>query len=410
MPITASTNTFRAFRNRNFSLFFTGQSVSQIGTWMQRTAVSWVIYSVSHSAFMLGMAIFAQQFPAFLFSLYGGVVADRYSRRKILLITQSASMIQAIVLALLILANHYVIWEILALSSLLGIINAFDVPARQPMIHEMVSHSEDIPNALALNSAMVNIARLVGPALSGFVLQAFGAGICFSVNAISFMAVIISLLLMQLPPFTPPAVKKKIVHELTEGFVYLKNTPSISIVLLLMAWMSLLILPYDTMVPVFAKMIFHGNAATFGYISSFIGAGAIAGSLLMASVKKAGKLDRVLIISIVILGIGLIFFSRISNFMMAMPFAVLIGAGSMLPMTAAITIIQMEAAAAMRGRVMSYIAMAYFGLLPLGSLLVGYVSQKISVSLTMLIQGLIALVIATAFYRIFQSNNKPINQ
>ena len=224
------------------------------------------------------------------------------------------------------------------------------------------------------------------------------------------MAVIISLLLMQLPPFTPPAVKKKIVHELTEGFVYLKNTPSISIVLLLMAWMSLLILPYDTMVPVFAKMIFHGNAATFGYISSFIGAGAIAGSLLMASVKKAGKLDRVLIISIVILGIGLIFFSRISNFMMAMPFAVLIGAGSMLPMTAAITIIQMEAAAAMRGRVMSYIAMAYFGLLPLGSLLVGYVSQKISVSLTMLIQGLIALVIATAFYRIFQSNNKPINQ
>ena len=410
MPITASTNTFRAFRNRNFSLFFTGQSVSQIGTWMQRTAVSWVIYSVSHSAFMLGLAIFAQQFPAFLFSLYGGVVADRYSRRKILLITQSASMIQAIVLALLILANHYVIWEILALSSLLGIINAFDVPARQPMIHEMVSHSEDIPNALALNSAMVNIARLVGPALSGFVLQAFGAGICFSVNAISFMAVIISLLLMQLPPFTPPAVKKKIVHELTEGFVYLKNTPSISIVLLLMAWMSLLILPYDTMVPVFAKMIFHGNAATFGYISSFIGAGAIAGSLLMASVKKAGKLDRVLIISIVILGIGLIFFSRISNFMMAMPFAVLIGAGSMLPMTAAITIIQMEAAAAMRGRVMSYIAMAYFGLLPLGSLLVGYVSQKISVSLTMLIQGLIALVIATAFYRIFQSNNKPINQ
>ena len=410
MPITASTNTFRAFRNRNFSLFFTGQSVSQIGTWMQRTAVSWVIYSVSHSAFMLGMAIFAQQFPAFLFSLYGGVVADRYSRRKILLITQSASMIQAIVLALLILANHYVVWEILALSSLLGIINAFDVPARQPMIHEMVSHAEDIPNALALNSAMVNIARLVGPALSGFVLQAFGAGICFSVNAISFMAVIISLLLMQLPPFTPPAVKKKIVHELTEGFVYLKNTPSISIVLLLMAWMSLLILPYDTMVPVFAKMIFHGNAATFGYISSFIGAGAIAGSLLMASVKKAGKLDRVLIISIVILGIGLIFFSRISNFMMAMPFAVLIGAGSMLPMTAAITIIQMEAAAAMRGRVMSYIAMAYFGLLPLGSLLVGYVSQKISVSLTMLIQGLIALVIATAFYRIFQSTNKPINQ
>src|ERR1700712_2948390 len=173
-------DTFRAFRNRNYALFFYGQSVSQIGTWMQRTAVSWVIYSLTHSAFMLGFAVFAQQFPSFLLSLVGGIVSDRYSRYKILLVTQTASMIQAILLAVLILTGHTVIWEILSLSSILGIINAFDVPARQPMVHEMVENKEDLANAISLNSAMVNMARLIGPSLSGLVLQQFGAGFCFS--------------------------------------------------------------------------------------------------------------------------------------------------------------------------------------------------------------------------------------
>ncbi len=189
MKTNKTSSTFRAFHNRNYALFFSGQSVSQIGTWMQRTAVSWVIFSLTHSAFMLGFAVFAQQFPSFLLSLPGGVVSDRYDRRKILLVTQTASMIQALLLAVLILTNHYVVWEILTLSVVLGSINAFDTTARQPMVHDMVNNKEDIANALALNSAMVNIARLVGPALSGIVLQAFGAGICFSLNALSFVAV-----------------------------------------------------------------------------------------------------------------------------------------------------------------------------------------------------------------------------
>jgi MFS family permease len=400
------TNTFRAFRNKNFALFFTGQSVSQIGTWMQRTAVSWIIYSLTHSAFMLGLAIFAQQFPSFILSLPGGVVADRYSRHKILLVTQTASMIQAALLAVLILTNHYVIWEILTLSVVLGIINAFDVPARQPMVHEMVNDKADLPNALALNSAMVNIARLIGPALSGIVLQLYGAGACFSLNAISFVAVIISLLLMKMPAFIPPPVRKKVRHELVEGFIYLKQTPAIGIVMLLMTCMSLLVLPYDTMMPVFAKVIFKGNAATFGYIASFVGLGAILGSLFMASVKGIDKLKAILVLSIAILGAGLILFSRISNFPFAMPFAVMIGFGSLMPMTACITIIQMEAAAHMRGRVMSYVAMAYFGMLPLGSLFVGAISQKISAPLTMLIQGLIAFSIAAVFFRLLIRNKE----
>jgi MFS family permease len=406
MIINKMSGTFRAFQNRNYTLFFCGQSVSQIGTWMQRTAVSWVIYSLTHSAFMLGLAIFAQSFPSFLLSLPGGVIADRYSRHKILLITQTASMIQAILLAVLILTHHYVIWEILTLSIVLGIINAFDVPARQPMVHEMVNNKDDLPNALALNSAMVNIARLIGPALSGIVLQVFGAGICFSINALSFLAVIASLLLMKMPQFIQSSVKKKVLRELAEGFVYLKQTPIISVIMLMLTCLSLLVLPYDTMIPVFAKVIFKGNAATFGYISSFIGLGAILGSLFMASVKGVGRLKMVLLTSILILGTGLIIFSRISNFSWAMPFAVLIGFGSLMPMTACITIIQVEAAPNMRGRVMSYVAMAYFGTLPLGSLLIGTISQKITVPITMLCQGVIALVVVAAFFKFLTGEEK----
>jgi MFS family permease len=406
METTQTTSTFRAFQNKNFALFFAGQSVSQIGSWMQRTAVSWVIYSLTHSAFMLGLAIFVQQFPSFLLSLPGGVIADRYSRHKILLVTQTASMIQAVLLALLILCNHYVIWEIMVLGAVLGIINAFDVPARQPMVHEMVNNKEDLPNALALNSAMVNIARLAGPALAGIVLQVFGAGACFTLNALSFVAVIISLLLMKFPAFHPPAVKKKVIHELEEGFVYLKQSPEISIILLILVCMSLLVLPYDTMMPVFAKVIFKGNAATFGYISSFGGLGAILGSLFMASVKNISKLKSILLMSITVLGVGLILFSRIHNFPFAMPFAVVIGFGSLMPMTICITLIQMEAAKHMRGRVMSFVAMAFFGMLPLGSLLVGSISQIITAPLTMLIQGVIAIVIAGLFFRPLLGNKQ----
>ncbi|HEY5508706.1 MAG TPA: MFS transporter, partial [Paludibacter sp.] len=271
-------NTFRAFRSRNYQLYFTGQSVSLIGTWMQRTGVSWVIYTTTHSAFMLGITMFATQFPSFLLSLYGGIISDRYNRYKIMLITQTAAMIQAVLLAILIFTNHYSVWEILTLSVILGIVNAFDMPARQPMVHEIIHDKSDLPNALALNSSMVNLARVLGPALSGIVLQKLGAGICFSVNALSFVAVIISLLLMKLPPYQPKLVKKKISSELVEGFVYLKNTPAIGMILLMLAIMSLLVLPYNTLLPIFAKVIFKGDAITFGYINSFIGIGALSGA------------------------------------------------------------------------------------------------------------------------------------
>jgi MFS family permease len=406
MKKNLTNTTFRAFKNRNYALFFSGQTVSQIGTWMQRTAVTWVIYSMTHSAYMLGVAIFAQQFPSFLLSLFGGVVADRYSRYKILLVTQTASMIQAVLLAILILSKHYQVWEILTLGVILGIINAFDVPARQPLVHEMVDNKEDLANAISLNSAMVNIARLIGPALSGIVLQAFGAGICFIVNAASFIAVITSLVLMRFAEFRPATVKKKVAHELAEGFRYLNQTPSIGFQILLMVCLSLLVYPYDTVMPVFAKVIFHGNAATYGYISAFGGLGALIGSFLLASVKKGTNFKPLLLTSIIILGTGLILFSRAGYLPLALGLSVIIGLGSLAPMSIAITMMQTEAAVNMRGRVMSYVAMAFFGMIPIGSLLIGILSQKIGAPPTMFCQGIAAILIAALFAKLLP-NVKP---
>ena len=392
-----SISTFNAFKNRNYRLFFAGQSVSQIGTWMQRTGISWVVYTMTHSAFMLGLSVFAAQFPSFVFSLFGGIAADRYNRYKVLLFTQVASMVQAIMLAILTLTDHFKVWEILALSVMLGIINAFDVPARQPLVHELITDKAELPNALALNSTMVNLARLVGPALSGIVLKHFGAGICFSINAVSFVAVITSLLLLRLPAYVPSTTRKKAVAELTEGFVYLKSTPAISVILLLLGLVSLLVLPYNTLLPVFAKVIFKGDAATYGYINSFIGLGAIMGSIFLASLKKGTDLKIVLLGNSIVFGSALMLFSHISNFPLAMLFGTLTGFGMMSQTTICMTIIQVSSAPAMRGRVMSFVAMAYFGMLPLGSLLVGAVSQQLGAPNTIFCQGILALIIATSF-------------
>lgn len=391
--------TFRAFRHRNYALFFAGQSISQIGTWMQRTAVSWMVYTLTHSAFMLGLTIFAQQFPSFLLSLVGGIVSDRYNRRRILLVTQAASLVQAVLLAVMVLTNHFEVWEIITLSVLLGAINAFDVPARQPMIYQMLNDKEDLTNALALNSAMVNMARLIGPALSGIALQLYGAGICFLLNAVSFMAVIASLLLMKLPDTPAPAQKKKAAAQLKEGFEYLKHTPAISTILLLLSIMGLFVLPYDTIIPVFTKVVFKGDAATFGYINSFNGLGAIVSTLFLASLKKGTNLKSWLVLGGIITGLGMIAFSHTTGFPLAMVFAVVFGFGVMMQNTICITVVQVESAPDMRGRMMSYIALAYFGMLPLGSLIVSAVSQWIGAPNTMLCQGILSLLIVAVFYK-----------
>ena len=257
--------TFSAFKSRNYRLYITGQSISLIGTWMQKTAVSWVVYSLTHSKFMLGVTLFATMFPSFLLSFLGGVVADRYDRYKVLLLTQIISMIQAILLTLLIFFNHYNIAEILALSVLLGIVNAFDVPARQSLVYEMVDDKKDLPNALALNSSMVNLSRLIGPGIAGIAIEKWGDTVCFGLNAASFIAVIISLLVMKLPTYITKPHTKNVAGELKEGLQYVKQTPVIFFLILMLAFVSLLVLPFSTLIPVYAKDIFKGNRFNIWY-------------------------------------------------------------------------------------------------------------------------------------------------
>ncbi|HTA28106.1 MAG TPA: MFS transporter [Bacteroidia bacterium] len=396
--------TFRAFGSRNYRLFFMGQSVSLIGTWMQKTAIPWVIYVETGSSFMLGLTVFATQFPSFLFSIFGGVVSDRYNRYKVLLTTQVLSLIQALILSILILIKHYEIWEILAISILLGIINAFDVPARQALVYDMVDDKNDLPNAIALNSSMVNLAKILGPPIAGVVLAELGAGICFMLNAVSFLAVIISLLFMRFSKPIPSDKSKKPLRELKEGFTYLKNTPSIGFVILFLGLISFFVLPYNTLLPVYAKVIFKGNASTLGYLTGFIGLGAIIGTIFLASLKPGADLKKILLATTLIFGIGLILFSHIMNIYWACIFAVITGFGMMAQVTVSNTIIQTTVSPEMRGRVISYFAMAFFGMLPLGALVIGWLSNRIGAPNTILAEGIAALLIFSVFVFFMRRN------
>lgn len=392
-------NTFSAFRSRNFSIYFAGRSVSQIGTWMQRTSVSWLIFTMTHSSLMLGVSAFASQFPSFLFSLFGGVLSDRYSKKRILLITQTASMVQAILLAALVLNKHYTIWAILLLSVVLGVINAFDSPARQSMINDIIEKKDDLPNALALTSSINNFSRLIGPAFAGWVLLKFGAGFCFLLNALSFGAVLISLLMIKWPAYRPVHLKKKMSADLLDGFIYLKQTPVISMSITMLSLISLLVLPYNTLLPVFAKVVFKGNAATFGYINSFIGLGAIAGLVFLASLKPGTNLKKILFFNTIMMGICMILFALSDSFPMAMVFATVGSFGMTSQTTISNTIVQGKASSEMRGRVVSILLMAYFGMLPLGSMLVGAIAQQIGAQRMVCCQGMIALIIVGIFFK-----------
>jgi len=390
---------FRAFASHNYMLYFIGRSVSQFGTWMQRTAVIWVVYSMTHSAFLIGVTIFAEQFPSFLFSIPGGVAADRYNRYTVIKITQVISMVQAVLLAVLVITGHTSVWAILLLSVILGIINAFDIPARQALIHDVVASPSDLPNAVSLTTATASLAQLLGPALSGIVLSAFGAGVCFLLNAASFGGVIVSLLLMKLPAYQPKRKDKKVIAEFSEGFTYIKNTPDIGLIVAMLAMVSLLVLPYNTVLPVFAKVVFKGDASTFGYINSFIGVGAVTGTIFLASRKPGTHLRMILFISTILMGVGLICFSQIKNFPAAMLFAAIAGFGSVAQFTVSNIIVQSDSAPAMRGRAIGILLMAIFGMLPLGSLLVGAVSEHIGAPATVLFQGITALIIASIFLK-----------
>ncbi len=371
---------------------------------MQKTAVSWIIYSLTHSKFMLGLSLFASMFPSFVFSFVGGATADRYNRYKLLLITQIASMIQAVLLTLLIFSKHYNVWTILSLSFILGIINAFDVPARQSLINELIQDKKYLNNAIALNSSMVNLSRLIGPAMAGFILEKFGDKFCFGLNAISFIAVITSLLLMKLPQQKIQPHTKNIFQDVKDGWTYLKQTKELRFIITMLGLISLFVLPYTTLIAVYAKDIFKGTASTFGIIDSMIGLGAFGGAMFLASLKPGSNLRKILAINTLIFGTGLILFSHMHVYSLALVFATLAGFGMMSQITITNTLVQTTADPNMRGRMISFYAMAFFGMQPLGGLLVGSVSQLIGVPNTVLIQGCIALLIGGLHLRFLKRN------
>lgn len=392
-------STFRALKSRNFRLYFTGQALSLLGTWMQKTAVSWVVYSLTHSKLMLGLSVFATMFPSAAFSLVGGGVADRYNRYRVLLTTQVLSMVQAALLTLVVYWQPGGVWGIIGLSALLGIINGFDVPARQSLVHQLVTDKQDLPNALALNSSMVNLSKLIGPAIAGLAIERLGATACFGLNTLSFVAVIGSLLAIKLPTYEAKPHVKSILGELKEGFQYVRRTPGIRFTVLMLGLVSLLALPFTMLMPVYAKDIFHGTATTFGLIDSAIGAGAFVGALYLASRPPGANLSRILMLNTFVFGVGLILFSHAPFYWLALLFIALGAFGMMSQITISNTLLQTTARPDMRGRVISFYVLAYTGMVPLGSLLVGFMSQHIGVQNTVLVQGLLALGLGGLHWR-----------
>lgn len=387
----------RALRSRNYRLFFTGQSISLIGTWMQRIATPWLVYELTNSVFLLGLVGFVGQIPVFLLAPFAGVFSDRWNRYRILLATQVLAMIQASLMAWLVLAERIELWQILLLSMVLGAVNAFDIPARQAFLVRMVEKKEDLGNAIALNSSIVNTARMLGPSAAGILIASIGTGVCFLFNAASFVFVILSLLMMRLPTEEKSKAHRSILGELGEGIRYTFGFAPIRCVILLLFLASLTGMPYVVLMPVFAKEILLGSANTYGLLMGASGIGALGGAFFLATRKNALGLEKVIPVAAAVFGLGLILLSLSRNFALAIAVIVVTGFGMMLLMATSNTVIQSIVADDMRGRVMSFFTMAIMGTAPFGSLLAGSLAKEIGVPLTIALGGTMCILGALAF-------------
>jgi MFS family permease len=388
---------FRALAHRNYRLFFGGQSISLIGTWMQQIAVSWLTFRLTHSAFLLGVVGFTSRIPTFLLASFAGVLADRWNRHRILVVTQTLSMIQALILALLVLTDTIAIWHIISLSLFLGLINALDIPARQSFVVDMIEKKEDLGNAIALNSSMVNGARLVGPSIAGILIATVGEGICFLLNGLSFFAVILSLLTMKITSKKREKQSAPVWQGLKEGFDYAFGFPPIRSVLLLLGLVSLMGMPYMVLMPVFARDILHGGPHTLGFLMAATGCGALAGAIFLASRKSVLGLGRIIVIASSLFGIGLIIFSLSHVFWLSLLLMMLTGFGMMVQMTSSNTVLQTIVEEDKRGRVMSFYTMAFMGMVPFGSLLAGGLASTIGAPETIMIGGVSCILGSVIF-------------
>jgi MFS family permease len=392
-------NTFRSFNYRNFRLFFYGQSISLIGTWIQRITTPWLVYHMTNSAFLLGLVGFAGQIPTFLIAPFAGVLTDRWNRYHILIMTQIAAMVQALILAFLYLNGTIQVWQIVVLSVFLGIVNAFDVPARQSFVVEMVDKKEDLGNAIALNSSMVNGARLIGPSIAGMLIAFTGEGVCFLLNGLSYLFVIASLLFMKITPRDINKQNKKVLKEMKEGFIYTFGFAPIKYIILLLALVSLVGMPYSVLMPVFAKEVLHGGSHTFGFLMGASGLGALLGALYLASRKNVLGLDKLIPLAAGTFGFGLIAFSLSRYFLLSLGLMVFIGLGMMLQMASSNTILQTVVDDDKRGRVMSFYTMAFMGTAPFGSFLAGILATSLGAPNTLLVGGATCIVGAVIFTR-----------
>lgn len=381
----------RAFESRNYRLFFAGQSVSLVGTWMQQVAMSWLVYRLTGSAVLLGLVGFANQIPAFLLAPLAGVLADRLNRRSLLLCTQSLAMAQAVVLAAIVLSGKIQIWHILGLSLFLGSINAFDIPVRQSFLVELVEKKEFLANAIALNSSMFTSARLIGPSIAGLLVASLGEGICFVINAMSYLAVIIAIAAMRIEPTRKRAHKKHVLVELSEGFTYALGFPPIRYILSLIALLSLMGLPYGVLMPIFAKEVLHGDAHTFGFLMAAVGAGAFVSTIFLASRTSVLGLGRVIVAAAGVFGLGVLGFAFSRNMVLSLIFLGLAGFGAMAQIASCNTILQTIVDDDKRGRIMSLFTLSFMGLTPIGSLMAGTAASVLGVQATLVIGGMACL-------------------
>jgi MFS family permease len=387
---------FRSLQYRNYRLFFSGQSISLIGTWMQRIAMPWLVYNMTGSAVLLGVVGFAGQIPTFLIAPFAGVLTDKWSRYRVLLLTQIFAMIQAFILAGLCFSGRIQIWHIVVLSVVLGCINAFDVPSRHSFVVDMVEKKEDLGNAIALNSLMFNGARLIGPSIAGLLLATAGEGICFLINAASYIFVILSLLSMRLPERKIKKSDTNIIKDLKEGLVYTFGFGPIKYLLFLLGLVSLMGSSYQVLMPVYAKEILHGGSHTYGFLMGAAGFGALLSALYLASRKSVLKLGWLIPASTALFSLGLIVLSITPFFVFSMILMIFIGTGLMLQTALSNTILQTITDDDKRGRVMSFYTMAIMGTAPFGSLLAGFLAKSIGTPLTISISGVVCL--AGAFF------------
>ena len=387
----------RALRHRNYRLFFGGQSISLIGTWMTRIATSWLVYRLSHSALLLGVVSFAGQIPTFLLAPFAGVWVDRWDRHRVLVVTQVLAMVQSFALAGLALAGVITVWHVLWLSIFQGLINAFDMPARQAFVVQMVEDRRDLSNAIALNSSMVNMARLLGPSVAGIVIAAVGEGYCFLADGVSYLAVIASLLMMKIAGAHIVRAHKSTLAELREGWDYVSGFAPIRSILLLLALVSLMGMPYTVLMPIFAARVLYGGPHTLGFLMGAAGLGALTAAFRLAARRSVLGLGRLTAISAALFGSALVGFSRSHWMWLSLILMFFVGLGMMQQMASSNTIIQTILEEDKRGRVMSYYAMAFTGMAPFGSLLAGVLASRVGAPNALLLTGACCVVGAIWF-------------